>query len=38
VTDLYITHFKTPSAPKQYTVEVWRKDFKVGSFTFKTTK
>jgi YD repeat-containing protein len=38
VTGLYITNFKTLSAPKQYTVEVWRKDFKVGSFTFKTTK
>jgi hypothetical protein len=38
VADLYVTNFKTMSTPKQYTVEVWRKDFKVDSFTFKTTK
>jgi len=36
----YITNFKTKTTPATYVVEVWRpaKNFKVGSFTFATTK
>jgi hypothetical protein len=36
----YITNFKTRTTPATYIVEVWRpaKNFKVGSFTFATTK
>jgi len=37
---LYITNFQTESTPVTYIVDVWRpaKNFKVGSFTFATTK
>jgi len=36
----YITNFKTLPTPATYVVEIWRpeKNFKVGSFTFKTVK
>ena len=36
----YITNFKTSTTPATYVVEIWRpaKNFKVGSFTFKTVK
>ena len=36
----YITNFKTLTTPATYVVEIWRpeKNFKVGSFTFKTVK
>jgi hypothetical protein len=38
--ELYITNFKTLSTPSEYKVEIWRtnKNWKVGSFTFKTVK
>ncbi len=38
--ELYITNFKTLTTPAEYTVEIWRinKNWKVGSFTFKTVK
>ena len=35
---LYITNFQTLKTPMQYTVEVLRKGFLIGSFTFATTK
>ncbi len=34
--ELYITNFKTLKTPEVYTVEIWRKNFLVGSFTFET--
>ncbi len=36
----YVTNFKTLTTPATYVVEIWRpeKNFKVGSFTFKTVK
>lgn len=38
--ELYITNFKTPKQPAEYTVEVRRMDtgFVIGSFTFETSK
>jgi hypothetical protein len=38
--ELYITNFKTLSAPAEFVVEIWRinKNWKVGSFTFRTVK
>jgi hypothetical protein len=40
VAEKYITNFKTLTKPATYVVEIWRpaKNFKVGSFTFSTTK
>ncbi len=40
ISELYITNFKTLNTPAEYVVEIWRinKDWKVGSFTFKTVK
>lgn len=35
---LYITNFKTLKTPMEYTVTVYRDDFELGSFTFKTVK
>ncbi|MFW9829411.1 MAG: hypothetical protein ACFFEY_17690 [Candidatus Thorarchaeota archaeon] len=32
----YVTNFKTDKNPTVYVVEIWRKDFLVGSFTFET--
>jgi uncharacterized protein YegL len=34
----YITNFKTLKTPTEYTVEIYRKDFLIGSFTFETVK
>lgn len=34
----YITDFKTLKTPMQYTVEIYKDTFLVGSFTFKTVK
>ncbi len=38
--ELYITNFKTPKRPAEYTVEIWRpsNNFMVGSFTFETQR
>jgi hypothetical protein len=38
VSELYITNFQTLKTPMQYTVSIWRGNFLVGSFTFKTVK
>jgi len=40
LTEKYITNFKTLTTPATYVIEIWRpqKNFKVGSFTFKTVK
>lgn len=40
VAQMYQTNFKTGTTPATYVVEIWRpaKNFKVGSFTFATTK
>lgn len=35
---LYITNFQTPKTPGQFTVQVWRKEMQIGSFTFATRK
>ena len=34
----YITNFQTLKTPMQYTVSIWRGNFLVGTFTFKTVK
>jgi parallel beta-helix repeat protein len=34
--ELYITNFKTLKTPEVYTVEIWRKGFLIGNFTFET--
>ncbi len=38
--EMYITNFKTPKTPDNYTVEVWRirNGFLLDTFTFETTK
>ena len=34
----YITNFKTSKQPTDYTVEIWRADMLLGSFSFATTR
>ncbi len=36
--ELYITNFPTLKTPKQYTVEIYRGTFLVGTFSFRTVK
>ena len=36
--ELYITNFRTLRTPKEYRVEVYRKDMLIDSFTFETVK
>lgn len=38
VGELYITNFQTLKTPLTYIVEIYRKDFLIGSFEFKTVK
>lgn len=38
ISEHYITNFKTLSTPKEYTVTVYRDNFEIGGFTFKTVK
>jgi len=40
IAKMYQTNFKTGTKPATYVVEIWRpaKNFKVGNFTFATTK
>ena len=36
--ELYITNFKTSKQPTDYTVEIWRGELLIGSFSFATTR
>jgi hypothetical protein len=38
ISEHYITNFQTLKTPKTYTVEIWRKNMLIGSFSFKTVK
>jgi uncharacterized repeat protein (TIGR01451 family) len=38
LSEQYITNFKTLKTPKNYMVEVWRKDMLIGTFGFQTVK